>query len=198
MDGYKIRDESKIHFVTFTVVDWVDVFSRPVYKDIILESLRFCQQEKGLVLYGFVIMSNHVHLIIQSFDGKLSDLIRDIKAFTAKKILATIKEGPESRSDWMLKRFTFAAISNNRNEGMQFWKYGNHPEEIYSEKFFWSKLNYIHMNPVRSKLVYRASDYMHSSASNYIRNEGLIDIHLMPIPKFDPQKADWTKEIDNW
>lgn len=143
-------------------------------------------------------MSNHVHLIIQSSDGKLSNLIRDIKAFSAKKILGTIKEGSESRSDWMLKRFEWAAKSNSRNGGMQFWKYGNHPEGIYSEKFFWSKINYIHMNPVRAKLVYKASDYMYSNAANYVTDEGIIAIELMPVPKIDARKSDWTKEIENW
>lgn len=198
MEGYKIRDESKPHFVTFTLVDWMDVFTRPIYGDIIIESLQFCKENKGLVLFGYVIMSNHIHLIIQSADGKLSNLIRDIKAFCAKRILATIKEGPESRSDWMLKRFEWAAKSNNRNEGMQFWKYGNHPEEIYSEKFFWSKLNYIHMNPVRAKLVAKASHYLYSSASNYVDNEGLINVEKMTNPIIDKTKNDWTKDIDNW
>jgi REP element-mobilizing transposase RayT len=198
MDGYKIRDESKPHFVTFTVVDWIDVFSRSTYKDIIIESLSFCQQNKGLILCGYVIMSNHLHLIMQSSDGKLSSLIRDIKAFSAKKILSTIKEGPKSRSEWMLKRFEFAAMSNSRNEGMQFWKYGNHPEEIYSEKFFWSKLNYIHMNPVRAKLVAKASHYLYSSASNYVDYEGLINVEKLNNPIIDKTKNDWTKDIDNW
>ena len=86
---------------------------------------------------------------------------------------------------------------------MQFWKYGNHPEEIYSEKFFWSKLNraafrYIHMNPVRAKLVAKASHYLYSSASNYVDNEGLINVEKMTNPIIDKAKNDWTKDFDNW
>ena len=81
---------------------------------------------------------------------------------------------------------------------MQFWKYGNHPEEIYSEKFFWSKLNYLHMNTVRAKLVAKASHYLYSSASNYVDNEGLINVEKMTNPIIDKTKSDWTKDIDNW
>ena len=63
-DGFLIRDQSKAHYITATVVDWVGVFSRKTYKDSIIESLDFCIKNKGMILYGFVIMSNHIHLII--------------------------------------------------------------------------------------------------------------------------------------
>ena len=68
-----------------------------------------------MILYGYVIMSNHVHLIIQSSDGKLSDLIRDFKKFTAKNILESIQNEPESRREWMLERFKKATETHSRN-----------------------------------------------------------------------------------
>ena len=175
-EGYIVRDQSKPHFITATVVDWVDVFSRKIYKDCIIESLDFCIKNKGMILYGYVIMSNHIHLIIQSEDSKLSDLIRDFKKFTAKTILDKIENGPESRADWMLKRFEFACKSHTRNEKYQFWQYGSHPEEIFSKKFMWSKLDYIHMNPIRAGIVSKASHYLYSSASNYVYDRGIIEI----------------------
>ena len=116
--------------------------------------MKYCQKDKRLILHGYVIMreaapSNHIHVIFQTETGNLSDLVRDFKVFTAKKILETISVGPESRSDWMLKRFQFAAQSQSRNSNIhgaatRFWDYGNHPEEIFSENFFWTKMNYIH------------------------------------------------------
>lgn len=199
MDGYRIRDESKPHFVTFTVVDWVDVFSRSIYRDKIIESFEFCKNKIGMVLYAYVIMTNHIHLIIQSDQSKLSDLIRDLKAYLAREIIKMIENEPESRADWMLKRFEFAATSNNRNENRQFWKYGNHPEEIFSEKFFWLKANYIHMNPVRAKIVSRASDYLHSSASNYVGKDSVFDgVILMSNPIVNPMNSNWMAEINEW
>ena len=197
-EGYIIRNQSKAHFITATVVDWVDVFSRKAYRDCIIESLDFCIKNKGMILYGFVIMSNHIHLIIQSDKNKLSDLIRDFKKFTAKTILHKIETEPESRADWMLKRFEFACKSHSRNEKYQFWQYGNHPEEIFSEKFFWSKLDYIHLNPVRAGIVVKASHYVYSSASNYVNDYGIITITKVDNPVIDVLKPQSISNIYNW
>lgn len=187
-NGYNINDQTKAHFITSTVIDWVDVFSRKVYRDIVIESLDFCIQNKGMILYGYVIMSNHIHLIVQSKDGKLSDLIRDFKKFTAKRILERIENEPESRRNWMLKRFEFACKSHSRNEKYQFWQYGNHPEEIYTEKFLWQKLDYIHLNPVRAGIVDKASHYLYSSASNYVDGKGLLEVEIVQNPVIDVLK----------
>jgi REP element-mobilizing transposase RayT len=197
-EGFIIRDQSKAHFITATVVDWVDVFSRKTYKECVIESLDFCIKNKGMILYGFVIMSNHIHLIIQSENSKLSDLIRDFKKFTAKTILDKIETEPESRADWMLKRFEFACKSHSRNEKYQFWQYGNHPEEIFSEKFFWSKLDYIHLNPVRAGIVAKASHYLYSSASNYVEDSGIIEITKVDNPVIDVMKPQSISTIYDW
>jgi REP element-mobilizing transposase RayT len=184
-EGYVIRDQTLPHYITATVVDWIDVFTRQTYRDSIIESLDYCIKNKGMILYGYVIMSNHIHLIIQSQDGKLSDLIRDFKKFTAKDILEKIQVVPESRKEWMLERFKLAAEKHTRNKNYQFWQYGNHPEEIYTNKFMWSKLDYIHLNPVRAGLVEKASQYIYSSASNYINDTGLLKIEKADNPIID-------------
>ena len=185
LDGYKIRDQTLPHFITATVVDWVDVFTRKNYRDIVIECLDFCIREKGMVLYGYVIMSNHIHMVVQSNNGELSNLIRDFKKFTATKILEKIQSEPESRREWILERFKLAAESHTRNKNYQFWKYGNHPEEIYSNTFMWSKLDYIHLNPVRAGIVEKASHYIYSSASNYVSDNGLLKIEKADTPIVD-------------
>ena len=184
-EGYVIRDQTLPHFITATVVDWIDVFTRQAYRDIVIESLDYCIKNKGMILYGYVIMSNHIHLIIQSEEGKLSDLIRDFKKFTAKSILEKIQNSPESRKEWMLERFKLATQTHSRNKKYQFWQYGNHAEEIYSNEFMWSKLDYIHLNPVRSGLVSKASDYIYSSAGNYLNNSGLLTVEKADNPVVD-------------
>ncbi len=181
-EGYIIRDQTLPYYITATVVDWIDIFTRQTYRDSIIESLDYCIKNKGMILYGYVIMSNHIHLIIQSEEGKLSDLIRDFKKFTAKNILDKIQAVPESRKEWMLERFKLAAEKHTRNKNYQFWQYGNHAEEIYSNKFMWSKLDYIHLNPVRAGLVEKASHYIYSSASNYINDSGLLKIEKADNP----------------
>ena len=98
-DGYKIRDQTLPHFITATVVDWVDVFTRKNYRDTVVECLDYCITNKAMLLYGYVIMSNHIHMVVQSGDGELSDLLRDFKKFTAAKIIEKIKSDPESRRE---------------------------------------------------------------------------------------------------
>jgi len=83
--GYKIRNQEAIHFITFSVIKWVDVFTRKDYRDIILNSLKFCQAEKALLLHCWCIMSNHLHLIISAKDKNLSDVLRDFKKYTSKQ-----------------------------------------------------------------------------------------------------------------
>jgi len=184
-EGYIIRDQNLPHFITPTVVDWIDIFTRKCYCDIVIECLDYCIKNKGMILYGYVIMSNHMHLVIQSENGKLSDLIRDFKKFIAKSILEKIQSSPESRREWMLQRFELATQSHQRNKKYQFWQYGNHAEEIYSINFMWSKLHYIHLNPVRAGLVAKASDYIYSSASNYVIDSGLLEIVKADNPVID-------------
>jgi REP element-mobilizing transposase RayT len=185
LDGYKIRDQDLPHFITATVVDWIDVFTRKSYRDCIIECLDYCMKNKGMILYGYVIMSNHIHMIVQSNEGNLSDLIRDFKKFTAKTILDKIQNEPESRREWMFERFKLATESHSRNKNHQFWQYGNHPEEIYSNKFMWSKLDYIHLNPVRASIVEKASQYIYSSASNYVNDTGLLYIEKADVTIVD-------------
>ncbi|MDP2453818.1 MULTISPECIES: transposase [unclassified Kaistella] len=188
-DGYLIRDQEKPHFITCTVVDWIDVFTRKNYRDIVISSLQYCIKEKGMLLYGYVIMSNHLHLIVQSKDAKLSDLIRAFKKYTAKNILETIQSEPESRREWMLERFKKATETHGRNKTYQFWQYGNHAEEIYTLPFLWGKLNYIHFNPIRAGWVEKAQHYIYSSASNYVLGKGLVNIELADPPMINTAKT---------
>lgn len=181
-EGYVIRDQKLPHFITSTVVDWIDVFTRQTYRDIVIDCFDYCIKNKGMILYGYVIMSNPIHLVVQSEEGKLSDLIRDFKKFIAKNILDKIQNSPESRKEWMLERFKLAAQKHQRNKEYQFWQYGNHAEEIYSTAFMWSKLHYIHLNPVRAGLVAKASEYMYSSAVNYVNDSGLLEIEKVDHP----------------
>ena len=162
--GYRIDDQYVMYFLTFTIVDWVDIFSRKSYRDIVIESLDFCIKTKGLKVYGYVVMTNHIHLIAHSPDGRLSDIVRDFKKFTARKILETVMHEPESRREWLLHRFQWNAAQNERSSDHQVWTHENHAASITSEKFFRQKLNYIHQNPVRAGWVEREEDYVYSSA----------------------------------
>ncbi len=172
----------ELYFTTTTVIDWVDVFTRPMYKHIILESLAYCQESKGLVIYAWVLMSNHLHMIVgcKEDDMDISSILRDFKKYTSKKVIAAISENQEeSRSRWMLDRFLYAGKYDNRTKTLHFWQEGNHIEHIYSIDFLLQKLNYIHQNPVRQEIVERPDEYLYSSARDYAGMKGLLNITLI-------------------
>ncbi len=179
---YEIKNEEGLYFVTFTVIRWIDVFIRKKYRDIIIESLKFCQNNKGLLLYAYCIMSSHLHLIAgTSGKNKLNGIIRDIKKYTAVKIIKTIKNNPlESRQDWMIDIFEKAGLSNSNNTKYQFWQQHNHPVELSTNKMIEQRLDYIHNNPVEAGIVTLPENYLYSSAVNYAGlPDKLMDVILI-------------------
>ena len=178
MSRYRVRNQNHLYFITFRTVGWIDVFSRQRYRDILLESFKYCQAEKGLLIYAYVIMTNHVHMVVSADEGfKLSNILRDMKKFTARKILHSIEnEAGESRKDWLLHMFKYYGKYNASIETYQFWEHDNYAIEVWSDKVIGTKINYIHDNPVRAGIVRNQEDYIYSSASNYILNEGILDI----------------------
>jgi REP element-mobilizing transposase RayT len=177
--GYQIKEQDKPYFVTLQVVYWIDVFTRQKYRDIIIENLAFCQKNKGLDIFAWVIMSNHIHMIVRSEKHGLSNVLHDFKSFTSKTILTEIEESTESRKDWMLKLFKNAAYKHKRNSDYQFWTHENHAELLFSNSFIEQKLDYIHNNPVRAGIVHNPEDYKYSSAIDYADGKGLLDIILI-------------------
>jgi putative transposase len=179
-EGFMIRNQTGSHFMTFTVCGWIDLFTRKIYRDIVLESFTYCRENKGLNLYAYVIMSNHLHLIVSTKEGfLLRDFVRDFKAFTHRQMIKIIDSEVESRRLWMLHQFAFYASRHKRNEKYQIWVQGSHPEECITQEFTKIKLDYIHQNPVRAGFVRNAEDYLYSSASNYAMQTGLIDIDYL-------------------
>ena len=169
--GYQVYDQYGTYYLTFSVVDWVDVFSRKIYRDIVIDSLKYCVSQKAFHVYGYVIMTNHIHIIIRSGNGKLSDTIRDFKKYTSRSIIEAIQQEPESRREWLLHRCTWNAMQNERSSTHQLWTHENHAMEITTQPFFRQKLDYIHQNPVRAGWVEREEDYIYSSAKALYTNQ---------------------------
>ncbi|MBN1597645.1 MAG: transposase [Bacteroidales bacterium] len=179
-EKYKVRNPEGLYFITCTTINCVDLFTRPVYKHIIIESLEHCIHNKELVIYAYVIMSNHIHLIVSSGENfRLANTIRDFKKFTAKKFITAINEYPESRREWLLKKFAFAANRIKRGQNYKIWKDGFHPIELTTREILEQKLNYIHENPVTEELVVNEEDYKYSSAINYAGGIGHLPIVLV-------------------
>lgn len=180
--GYKIRDKEGIHFITFAVIGWVDIFTRKDYCTILIDSIRHCQKEKGLLLYAWCLMSNHIHMVVSAKNNDTSDILRDFKKFTSKRIFKAILEHRgESRKKWMLEIFRQAGEKNSRNTNFQFWQQDNHPIQLVTPSFSRQKIDYIHNNPVKAGIVDKAEDYRYSSARDYAegRQCGLIEVEFL-------------------
>ena len=175
-EKYKIREKEKAYFTTSTIVGWIDVFTRPNHKMAIVNSLKHCIENKGLMIFAWCLMPGH-----RRAEGKadLSDILRDFKTFTSKKIISQVKEEPESRREWMLEFFARECSHLKRNQAYKVWQDDNQPKEIYSTSFLYEKLEYIHNNPVQDMIVENAWDYLFSSARNYAGMEGLLDVHVL-------------------
>ena len=161
------------------MVGWVDLFIRVAYKDIIVNALQYCRQNKGLQIYSYVIMTSHLHLIVSAANQDLADVIRDFKKYTSKKLVSEIKGINESRGEWMLNKFSFEAKRTKRAKDYKVWQDGYHPIELHDPKIQEQKLDYIHENPVISGFVREPEDYLYSSALDYCGGKGLLDIMVL-------------------
>jgi len=178
---YRFGDSEKPHFITSAVVQWIDVFSREAYIEILLESLKYCINNKGLQLHAWVVMSNHMHLIASANEGKqMADIMRDMKKFTSQRIIAAIEASTqESRKDWLLWMFKRAGAANKNNETYQFWQQDNHPIELSTNEMIEQRLGYLHNNPAKAGYVWELQHYKYSSAIDYYTEEkGLLPVEI--------------------
>jgi REP element-mobilizing transposase RayT len=176
-ENYKFYNPDGVYFVSFSVVNWLDVFVDDHYIDILLEILHYCQKEKGMEIYAWCIMTNHVHLVFRSTGRILpGKLLGDFKRYTSKRIVKVIKS---ARIDNTHRRFlhTFKeAAQKSSNVGhYKFWRNGNHPIESWSKKFVSQKIRYVHNNPVDAGYVCRPEDWKYSSARDYAGEKGLLN-----------------------
>jgi len=167
---YKIVDPELPHFVTCTVLHWIPVFTRPATVEILLDSLRFLMND-GLKLYAYVILENHLHMVVQS-----DDLNRDLarfKSYTSKKLISYLAENNVRQ---ILDQLAFYKKAHKSDRAYQFWQEGSHPEWVQHEAMMRQKVEYIHQNPVKRGYVDQPEHWRYSSARNYAGQDGLLDV----------------------
>jgi putative transposase len=179
-EKYKTTDKQGAYFVTFTIVDWVNVMQDDAYKMILINAIKFYQANRGLIVYAYCIMKNHVHMIIQSNGLEtVSEVLRDLKKYSAKEIIKKLESEKSKLSEEYLNVFREAGKNLKRIKNYKVWQDGNRPMILYSNKFTWQKLSYIHNNAVETEDVLHAHDYMFSSARNYAELTSLLDVVLI-------------------
>ena len=171
---YTIKEPGGTYFVTCTVVKWISIFTRKPYFDILIDSLQFCRQHKGLKIYAYVILDNHLHLVVAG--DKLTDIIRDFKSYTAKSLIARLEQ---EQKTWVLNQFQYHKQPTKAKSDYQVWQEGFHPQQIVSEEMLHQKIDYLHQNPVRIGVVERPEEWVYSSARDYAGGKGLIELDTL-------------------
>lgn len=180
MKPFQITDQNAVYFLTLRIENWIDIFVRKEYKLEVVDSLNFCVERKGLEIYAWCLMSNHLHLLCRSKEPfKLSETMHDFKKYTAMRILTSLEiESIESRADWILRLLKVKGQTQKRIKKFKFWKDGLHAIFVEGADFFDQKFHYIHQNPVRAMIVDEPEAYLFSSARDYAGIKGLVKLEL--------------------
>jgi REP element-mobilizing transposase RayT len=169
---YRIYDEKAPHFVTCTVLNWIPLFTRPQTTAIVLDALSYRQERTGWRVYGYVILENHLHLVVQAED--LAVELPRFKSYTARKLIDYLQD---NRVERLLKQLAFFRKEHKQDRDYQLWEEGSHPEVIENEMVLRQKLEYIHRNPVKRGYVDDPAHWRYSSARNYAGLPGLIPVY---------------------
>ena len=168
---YKIFETEYPYFLTHTIVEWLPIFTRKEAVEIVLEAWRYHQRESALQILGFVVLENHLHLIARA--PNLSNVLKSVKSFTAHQIIDLL----ERRGEDVVLRQLKAHKSGHKTESTyQVWQEGSHPQQIQDDDMMWQKLEYTHNNPVTRGYVDDPVHWRYSSARNYARQPGLIEV----------------------
>jgi len=156
---YRVHEAHAVYFITSTVIAWFPVFTTATRCDILIQSLEYCRSQKGLKIYAWVILDNHLHAIVSAPD--LPRVIADFKRHTAQRLLDQLEA---EKSDWLLNQFSYFRAKHKMESKHQVWQEGAHPQEMSNDEMMLQKLEYIQNNPVKRGLVAAAEHWRYSSA----------------------------------
>jgi len=168
---YKVYEPTHPHFVTCTALHWIPLFTRQDSVQIIIDCLKFLQKKDNLKLYAYVILENHLHMIVQSSDIEKS--MKSFKQYTAKELLTLLKKENVKN---ILEQLKFYKKAHHKATDFQVWEEGYQPKLISSDDMMKMKIKYIHENPLKRGYVDEAVHWRYSSARDYEDVKGLIDI----------------------
>ena len=156
---YKIINDDTPYFLTAIVVNWLPLFGTPAVTQILLDSLRFLQQNQKIPLFAYVIMEHHLHLVASA--PKLSKAMGSFKSYTARQIIEYYQQ---RNSTYVLEQLAFHKKLYKQDRNYQLWQEGSHPQEIQGIEMMRQKVEYIHNNPVMRGWVDLPTDWRYSRA----------------------------------
>ncbi len=177
MGLFSTSGSPKVFYVMCTVSQWVDVFTRPVYMDIVLELLDEMRRNDGLSIYSWVIMSNRVQFVCAAKnEHDVDSLINSFKKQTSDRIITAIEHNEgEQRKAWLF--WLLKQIGGN----ISLWQSNYEKEELISRDAFYHKTDLMHLGPVKAGLVDKPSDYRYSSARDFDGAKGLLTLSVYDI-----------------
>ena len=171
---YKIYEPIHPHFVTCTILHWLPLFTRKESVQIIIDSIKFLQDKDNLKLYAYVILENHLHMVLSSDD--LHKSMQSFKQYTAKQLLELLKK---ENATTLLDQLAFYKKAHHKEKSYQVWEEGYQPKLIQNDQMMKQKIDYIHQNPVKRGYVDEAIHWRYSSARDYNDMTGLIEIERL-------------------
>ena len=163
-------DPSHLYFVTTTAVQHARIFQRDVVKRILVDGLYYLSAVDRTELYAFIIMPNHVHLIIRcQEENPLKDVMRDFKANMTRLIVRQY----QAEQNQQVLDFLRDAVERPEKQRFKVWEDGYVAKDVFSPDFLMQKMEYIHNNPLQPhwRLAEHAEDYIWSSARFYLLDE---------------------------
>jgi putative transposase len=159
------------YFVTSTIVDWIKIFSLKDFPEIIIDEIKFRREKKQLEIYGYVVMPDHIHMIISS--ENVPKVMRSFKSYTSKKILEKLKE---TNKKTILNKLRISKPDYKNQSEYQVWQEGFQPKMILGISEYRQKMNYIHYNPVVRGLVESPDEWQYSSYNFFFEDTYLLDM----------------------
>jgi putative transposase len=170
------------YFLTLNVVDKIDVFVRPAYKQVIADALNHFIAAHEVVVYAWCLMSSHLHLMVKAKAGTGPAYFeRDFKKYTTPELLKAIEMEIDFRREWMMQRFESFCQSLRRIEKFNCWQNCSSPLHIdpSDSRLLLERIDHIHENPVRERIVELPEAYLFSSARDYAGVKGLVNVKVI-------------------
>ena len=171
---YKVYEGDTLpYFITATTVNWLPLFTNPDIAKIIIDSLAFLQSRQRISLYAYVVMKDHLHLVVAA--ENLSKELANFKSYPARQSIDYYKA---QNNEAVLEQLALHKLPHRTDRKYQLWQEGVHPEQIHNQEMFEQKIRYIHYNPVRRGYVEEPEQWRYSSARNYAGLEYVLKISL--------------------
>lgn len=172
------------YFLTFNVVDRIDVFVRRSYKQVVVDVLNNLVDSQGLIIYAWCLMSSHIHLLIRNREGNGPAYFeRDFKKLTTPLVVKAIEIEMDPRREWMMQHFEDFSTSLKKMEKFNLWQNCSSPLRIDYEqpRSLLDRISHIHENPIREQMVELPENYLYSSARDYAGTKGLVKVKVIPL-----------------